>query len=119
MFQRSVAIILLASMFTGCATKPAPPLAPGVEAFPQPHGYNQYSVEQEVQLGKEVSAQADAQLPELPARGPIQDYVSTLGQRLARTLPNGGAPYIFNFKVVNQKEINAFALPGGPVRINL
>ncbi len=119
MFQRHIAILLLVAMMTGCATKPVTPLTPGVDAFPQPSGYNQYSVEQEVQLGKEVSAQADAQLPELPTRGPIQDYISTLGQRLARTLPNQGAPFIFNFKVVNQKDINAFALPGGPVRINL
>src|SRR5258706_236226 len=120
MFQRPIAVLLLAAMLVSCSSqKIATPLAPGIEAFPEPHGYNQYSVEQEVELGKQVAAQADAQLPELPTRGPIQDYVSTLGQRLAHTLPNQGTPFVFNFKVVNEKEINAFALPGGPVRINL
>jgi hypothetical protein len=106
-----------ALLMAACSTQNRTPLQPGADAFPQPHGYNMFSPEQEVQVGKQAAAQADAEMPELPARDPISDYVSTLGQKLARQLPDN--PYIFDFKVVNQKEINAFALPGGPVRVNL
>ena len=40
-----------------------------------------------------------------------------LGQQLAAHAPGEKWPY--SFHVVNQKEINAFALPGGPVFVNL
>ncbi|HUS20230.1 MAG TPA: M48 family metallopeptidase [Terriglobales bacterium] len=114
--QRLMAMVLVVVM-TGCAAKQAGPLQPGADAFPQPGGFNQYSAEQEVEIGRQVVAQADAQYPLLPPRGPVQDYVSTLGARLASNLPPN--PYQFSFKVINQKEINAFALPGGPIRVNV
>src|SRR4051812_44473941 len=115
--RKKSCVAALGLFLAACAAKQQVPLRPGEDAFPQPHGFNQYSPEQEVQLGRQVAAEADAQLPELPARGPIQDYISTLGQNLAHQLPPN--PYDFNFKVVNEKDINAFALPGGPVRVNL
>jgi hypothetical protein len=118
--QRAIAVIVVyALVLAGCGggIKTNVPLQPGASAFPQPTGYNAYTPEQEVQLGQQVAQQADAQLPLLPPRNPVSDYISTLGTRLARNLPDN--PYQFNFKVVNQKEINAFALPGGPVRVNL
>lgn len=118
--QRAIAIIAMyALIVAGCGggIKTSAPLQPGAGAFPQPAGYNAYTPEQEVQLGQQVARQADAQLPELPAHNPVSDYISTLGTRLTRYLPDN--PYQFNFKVVNQKEINAFALPGGPIRVNL
>jgi beta-barrel assembly-enhancing protease len=112
-------IVIYAMVVSGCGggIKTSAPLQAGANAFPQPTGYNMFSVEQEIQVGQQAAAQADAELPELPARGPVQDFVSTLGQKLARNLPEN--PYQFNFKVINQKEINAFAMPGGPIRINL
>jgi Zn-dependent protease with chaperone function len=118
--QRAAALIVVYAMvLAGCGggVKTSAPLQPGASAFPQPTGYNMFSVDQEVQLGKQAEAEADAQLPLLPARGEVSDFVSTLGQKLARNLPDN--PYQFNFKVINQKEINAFALPGGPIRVNL
>src|SRR5215813_3212818 len=118
--QRAVAAIaVFALLIAGCGggIKTNAPLQPGANAFPQPTGYNMFSVEQEVQLGKQAEAEADRQLPLLPGRNAVSDLVSTLGTKLARNLPEN--PYQFNFKVINQKEINAFALPGGPVRINL
>jgi hypothetical protein len=118
--QRAVAAIAVyALLVSGCGggIKTNAPLQPGANAFPQPTGYNMFSVEQEVQLGKQAEQEADSQLPLLPARNAVSDFVSTLGTKLARNLPEN--PYQFSFKVINQKEINAFALPGGPVRINL
>ena len=52
-------------------------------------------------------------------RTPIRSsiYVQRLGQQLAAHAPGEKWPYTFH--VVNQKEINAFALPGGPVFVNV
>ncbi len=73
--------------------------------------------EQEIQAGREAAAQVEKQLPILPSSSPVSQYVSRLGQQLAAKAPGYRWPY--TFKVVNQKEINAFALPGGPVYVNL
>jgi predicted Zn-dependent protease len=115
--KRTLNAVLLIGLIAGCTTVSRKPLQPGVAGYPAPAGLNFYSPQQEVQLGHQVAAQADAQLPELPADSEISRYVSNLGQKLARQLPPN--PYQFNFKVVNEKDINAFALPGGPVRVNL
>ncbi|MEO5936349.1 MAG: M48 family metalloprotease [Terriglobales bacterium] len=94
----------------------------GVLALPLHARYNPkprwslFSVQQEVQAGKEYSAQIEKELP-LVRESDINNYVERLGQRLAATAP--GTKYPYTFKVVNQKEINAFALPGGPIYIHL
>jgi beta-barrel assembly-enhancing protease len=114
---RRFTVIFLALVLTSCATKNKGPLQPGADAFPQPGGFNTFSLEQETQIGRQASAEADRQLPLLPPRDPLSDYVSTLGHKLAAQLPEKN--YVYSFKVVNQKEINAFALPGGPVYVNV
>lgn len=73
--------------------------------------------EQQIKLGRQTAAQVEKQLPVLPASSPISRFVSQLGQRLASVAP--GYKWPFEFHVVNQKEINAFALPGGPIFVNL
>ena len=48
----------------------------------------------------------------------LEPYVESVGQKLVRRSPNGGAPYRFDFHVLSDpKTINAFALPGGQVFI--
>src|SRR5436305_13735724 len=115
--KRRALSLFVVVLLAGCAARQAGPLRAGRDAFPSPGGFNQFSPEQEVQIGRQAAAEADASLPLLPARGPISDYVSTLGFKLAKQLPHND--YDWSFKVVNQKDINTFALPGGPVRINL
>src|SRR6187401_1551262 len=46
----------------------------------------------------------------------VDDYVDELGRRLA--VKATGEKYPYQFKVVNDRAINAFALPGGPVYVN-
>src|SRR4051812_8948449 len=115
--KKHLSTLLALLLLIGCAARQTGPLRAGRDAFPTAGGFNQYSPEQEVQIGRQAAAEADATLPLLPARGPISDYVSTLGFKLAKQLPPND--YDWNFKVVNEKDINAFALPGGPVRLNL
>jgi predicted Zn-dependent protease len=90
----------------------------GLEARVTPsHGFNMFSAQEEVQAGQQTAAQVDRQLPVLPDSDPVSIYVQRLGMQLAAHAPGDKWPY--SFHVVNQKEINAFALPGGPVFVNV
>jgi Zn-dependent protease with chaperone function len=91
--------------------------APSGRIEVQPAGFNQFSPEQEVQLGRETAEQVKQQMPMLPDSDPITQYVRQLGQELASKAPGQKWPYTFN--VVAVKELNAFALPGGPVFVNV
>ena len=93
-------------------------VAPSLQARVEPsHGMNFFSPEQDVQAGQQGAAEVSKQLPILPDSSPVAVYVQRLGKQLAAHAPGEKWPY--NFHVVNQKEINAFALPGGPVYVNL
>src|SRR5216684_2909361 len=81
------------------------------------HGFNMFSAQEEVQAGQQAAAQVSKQLPVLPDSDPVTLYVQRLGRQLAAHAPGEKWPYTFH--VVNQKQINAFALPGGPVYVNL
>ena len=78
-------------------------------------GWNLFSKEQDVQMGKEYAHQIEQQADVLPP-GQLNDYVSQLGNAIATQPQAGGFPY--TFKVVNDPNINAFALPGGPIYIH-
>lgn len=82
------------------------------------HGSNAFSREQEIQVGQQAAAEANKKLPILPENDPITQYVQQLGRKLVAHAPND-QNWPFSFHVVNQKEINAFALPGGPIYVNL
>jgi len=78
-------------------------------------GWNLFSPAQDVQLGREAAAQAERQLPMLNDRR-VDDYLNRLGRKLAAKAP--GEAYPYQFKMVNDRAINAFALPGGFIYIN-
>ena len=109
--------LVLALLITGCAERQLKPLQPGANAFPQPHGFDAYSVDDDIKIGQQAKAEVEKQLPLIPASDPLSTYINTLGQRLAAQLPEPRFPY--EYRIVNQKEINAFALPGGPIYVNV
>ena len=80
-------------------------------------GYNFYSPQEDVQLGKEYSAQVDKQLPLLNDAEALK-YLNSLGKRLVAFAPNNHPEYAWQFRIVNSAEINAFALPGGYIYVN-
>ncbi|PYT80293.1 MAG: hypothetical protein DMG40_12945 [Acidobacteria bacterium] len=80
-------------------------------------GWNMFTPQQDIQLGKQAATDAERQLP-LCNAPKVDAYLTQLGMRLAAKLPTGGVPYPFEFHCVNDKAINAFALPGGYVFIN-
>ena len=78
-------------------------------------GWNLFSTQQDVEMGREVSKQAERELSILNDRQATA-YIDSLGRRLAAHAP--GEKYPYQFKIVNDTAINAFALPGGFVYVN-
>ncbi len=78
-------------------------------------GWNMFSAQQDVEVGQQTSRDAERQLPMLN-NSRVDNYLNNLGRTLAAHAP--GERYPYQFKVVNDRAINAFALPGGPVYIN-
>ncbi|MEX2270977.1 MAG: M48 family metallopeptidase [Vicinamibacterales bacterium] len=73
------------------------------------------SVNQEVQIGREAQRQIKRDVP-VVNDGTVNRYVDSVGARLVRQAT--GPRYPYSFDVANFREINAFALPGGPVWIH-
>src|SRR5437870_9081826 len=80
---------------------------------------NKYTPAQDVELGRKAAAEARQQLP-LLRNDAVTSYVENLGRRLVNAIPRDVQHPEFNytFEVVNVREINAFALPGGPMFVN-
>ncbi len=76
------------------------------------------SREQQIQLGFKAASEVYQQMPVLPDNSPETQYVRQIGQKLASTIPQQYS-WPFEFHVISSKEINAFALPGGPMFVNL
>lgn len=80
---------------------------------------NSFTPGQDVQLGREAAAQVRQQLPMLNDRA-TENLVERIGARLVAAVPPRfrQPAFRYSFDVVNQREINAFALPGGPMFLN-
>jgi hypothetical protein len=80
---------------------------------------NKYSIQEDVKLGQEAAREARQQLPLLRDET-VNDYIDRLGARLAAEIPadQRHAGFNYTFDVVNVRDINAFALPGGPMFVN-
>jgi predicted Zn-dependent protease len=85
------------------------------EIKPPKPGVNLFSPQQDIQLGKEAKAQVESQMPVLQDNT-INGYLSEIGKKLAASPHAGNWP--FSFEAVYDKNINAFALPGGPMFVN-
>ncbi len=80
---------------------------------------NKYTPAQDVELGQQAAKEVEQQLPLLRDDG-IESFVDRIGRRLVQVTPPELQHHEFqySFKVINVREINAFALPGGPMYIN-
>jgi beta-barrel assembly-enhancing protease len=80
---------------------------------------NKYSVQDDVQLGREAARQAESQFP-LLRDSEVEGYVEDVGRRLVSAIPAEfqHREFQYSFRVVNARDINAFALPGGPMYVN-
>ena len=78
-------------------------------------GWNMFSAEQDVELGQQASAEVAQQVLMLNDSR-VDNYLNGIGRRLAAQTPGPKFPY--TYKAVNDRAINAFALPGGHIYIN-
>lgn len=92
-----------------------PSVAQGMHHF-EP-GFNLFSKDQDIQLGKENAAQVRKQMKVI--NDPVlTDYVNKVGKRLVASQEAEQSGFPFTFEVVADPSVNAFALPGGPMFIN-
>jgi beta-barrel assembly-enhancing protease len=80
---------------------------------------NKYTPEQDVELGRQAAAEVRQQLP-IMSDDAITSYIEDVGRRLAAAIPRElqHPEFHYTFEAVNVREINAFALPGGPMFVN-
>jgi hypothetical protein len=104
--QRSAAILVAvltsAALVTGQSKVTAPK--------------NKYTPADDVKLGREAAAEVEKQMPMLDDDR-VDSYVERIGDRLVQNIPAEfrHEQFRYTFDVVNLREINAFALPGGPM----
>ena len=72
-------------------------------------GVNFYSLDREMALGRDLSKEVEA-TSKLVTDPVVIEYVNRIGQNLVR---NSDARVPFTIKVLDNEEVNAFALPGG------
>ncbi|HEV7844558.1 MAG TPA: M48 family metallopeptidase, partial [Pyrinomonadaceae bacterium] len=80
---------------------------------------NRYSPSDDVKVGQQVSAQVEQQMPIL-RDAQATAYVEDVGRRLVAAIPPEfqHPEFRYYFRIVNASDINAFALPGGPMYVN-
>ncbi len=80
---------------------------------------NKYNVQDDVRLGSEAARQVERQFP-LINDADAGEYLERVGQRLVAAIPAEFQQPAFNyrFRWVNASDLNAFALPGGPMYVN-
>jgi len=80
---------------------------------------NKYTPAQDVELGQQAAKEVEQQLPMLREEE-VTSLVTSIGRRLVDSIPQDlrHSEFRYAFQVVNVREINAFALPGGPMYLN-
>lgn len=78
-------------------------------------GLNFYSVEREVQLGRQLAAEIDETI-RTSSDAIVVEYINRIAQNLVR---HSDAKVPFTVKVIDSDEVNAFALPGGFLYVNI
>jgi hypothetical protein len=81
-----------------------------------PTSGNRFSLEQEIELGRQGAKEVESKLTLLPPDHPMSKFVAALGMKLADHAPGFRFPY--TFRVVREDSVNAFALPGGPIYVH-
>jgi beta-barrel assembly-enhancing protease len=106
LLSRLVLVITLTATSVLAQTKVTPPK-------------NKYTPQQDVQIGREAAKEVRQHYPILNDDS-IEDYLERLGDRLVEAAPRelNNPAFEYSFTPVNLKDINAFALPGGPMFVN-
>jgi hypothetical protein len=101
---RRIAVVLILLSMTVLAERTR--LKPATSGSPQ----------EDIKLGLEVAKEAEKELV-LIKNADANAYISSLGNGLVAKAPND-SKFPFTFKLVDERSINAFALPGGPIYVH-
>jgi len=103
----AIALFLMAALALGQGTRITPPK-------------NNYKPADDVKVGREAAAQVSREMPLLSENGEVDNYVERVGANVVAAIaPEYTHPeFRYEFSVVNASDINAFALPGGPMFVN-
>jgi beta-barrel assembly-enhancing protease len=80
-------------------------------------GMNSFSPQQDIELGHKAAEEVEQKMP-MCNDPKVDAFLTKIGHRLVEHLNTRGIDYPWEFHCVNDKSINAFALPGGYVFIN-
>ena len=119
MLRSRLRMVAVAVCLTACATSAA-------ETRTSPDGQtvitapkNKYEPKDDVQLGREAAQEVQKELPVMRDEQ-VNSYLNGIGRRLVAQIPAElrHPEFQYTFTGVNLREINAFALPGGPMFVN-
>lgn len=110
--RRSALRAGMAILLGGMLLAPPPALAQRTALKP---GWNLLSTKQDVEMGMQAAKDAEKQLVMLNDTR-VDSFLNKLGRRLSAKAPGEQFPY--QYKCVNDRAINAFALPGGFIYVN-
>jgi hypothetical protein len=81
---------------------------------------NKYKPADDLQIGRKGAQEVRQQMPLFPQGDETDRYVESVGRRLVQAIPQEFyySEFEYSFDVVNARDINAFALPGGPMFVN-
>ena len=80
---------------------------------------NKYKVQDDIKLGTQAASEIERQFP-IINDSDANAYLERVGSRLVAAIPRqfDQPAFDYRFKWVNASDINAFALPGGPMYVN-
>jgi len=81
---------------------------------------NNAPLQQDVELGRKAALEVEKEMPLLGEDEQTTRYVRDVGRRLAGAIPPElqHSEFVYTFKVADVKDVNAFALPGGPMYVH-
>ena len=106
MARRSLIFFLLASLLPGCFSYSDSPRLPFVRSITE---------DDEIRISREFRRDAKKNL-KLVSHPEVERYVDQVGRRLLA--PMGPQPFEYRFFVVEDSQLNAFAVPGGSIYIH-
>ena len=119
MQSRNFSTRMLALVLTLLLAQPLALMAQGgsTPQLPNP-GTTGMNRQQQQQLGLQAMGEVYKQMPVLPDSSPETQYIQHLGKKLAAVIPPDKS-WPYQFHVIPAADINAFALPGGPIFVNI
>lgn len=80
---------------------------------------NKYKIQDDIKLGADAARDVEKQFPILNDADATA-YLERVGRRLVASIPPQyrQPAFQYRFKIVNASDLNAFALPGGPMYVN-